>query len=258
VLTVDGPASVDARFDAEVRLEEDGEGTAYRWGSAEASWALGGSYRWERRVGASLAFGFKGNAVTVAMVEGPAMGTARISVDGAGAAKVDGYATALGSRQVRLTGFGPGAHTLTVTVTGAGRPAANGTRVGVDGLRWGGRDRPDPIPSAVAWGRLDDADASGGTAVTADVAGATASLRFTGTGCTLLTARGPKMGRADVYIDGDLVKRVDLYAEAPKLGVARTFGGLDDGPHRIQVVVRGTHGPAASGSAVVVDGWIVR
>lgn len=258
VLTVDGPASADARFDAEVRLEEDGEGTAYRWGTAKASWALGGSYRVERRAGAALTFGFKGNAATVTLVEGPAMGKAKVTVDGTGVAKVDGYAATLGPRAIRLTGFGPGAHTLTVMVTGSRRPAATGTRVGVDALRWGGRDRPDPPPSTATWGSIADADASGGAAVTTDVAGATASLRFTGTGCTWITARGPQMGRADVYIDGDLVKRVDLFGSAEKLGVARTFGGLDDGPHRIEVVVRGTHAPDAKGPSIVVDGWIVR
>jgi hypothetical protein len=258
VLTVEGPTSVGVRFDAEVRLEETGPGTSFRWGTIATPVALGGSYRWEDRTGASLAFAFKGGAVTVFMIEGPKMGRATFSVDGAPTARVDGYAAVVARRSVRLDDLGPGAHTLSIEVTGTRRPTAAGTRVGVDGLRWGGKDRTDPPSTAVTWGRVLDADASGGEAASSDVANATASLRFTGTGCTLLTARGPGMGRADVYIDGVFVKRVDLYAGATKFGVARTFDGLDDASHRVEVVVRGTHHPAATGSMVVVDGWIVR
>jgi hypothetical protein len=34
--------------------------------------------------------------------------------------------------------------------------------------------------------------------------------------------------------------------------------GLTDGAHVVRIVVRGTHGPDATGSAVAVDGWIIR
>ena len=91
-----------------------------------------------------------------------------------------------------------------------------------------------------------------------DVPAATASLRFTGTGVTLITARGPSMGRVEIWIDGSLARTANLYGPSRVFGAQRTIAGLADTSHVVKLRVLGTHAADATGSSVVVDGWIVR
>jgi hypothetical protein len=258
-VTLSGEMDVDAQFDATTQVEEAGAGTAYEWGSKSDPGAIGGSYRWEHRAGSSMTFAFEGPAVTLVTVSGPAMGKATVSIDGGQVATINGYAKA--SRfgiENRYTQLGAGAHTLMVTTLGTHGPRSKGSRVAIDALRWGGVLRKNPKASASTWGSVADGMAGGGAYALSNVAGASASLSFTGTGATLLTVRGPGMGRAEIWVDGSLVRTVDLYAASTDFGVHRTVSGFADGPHVVTVIVFGTHGAASTGSAIAVDGWIVK
>ena len=252
------PTDVVATFESVVSVEQDGAGTGFGWGRATHPAAIGGSYRWERRAGASAAYGFSGGAVTLFTVSGPAMGKGRIRIDGVTQETFDGFERAItGGLRHRFEGLGPGPHELTVEVLGTKRPAANGTRVAVDALRWGGRTRRDPAPSSMAWATAANVTASGGTYAISDARGAFARLVFTGTGVTLRTRRGPGMGKAEVWLDGTLVKIADLYAATPRFATVPLASGLPDGPHTVRVVVLGTRRTASRGNAVVVDRWLV-
>lgn len=258
-LSVNAPVAVGAGFEATTQLQEDGPGTHFAWARARDVRAIGGSYRWERRGGASATFGFEGGAVTLFTVAGPAMGNARVTIDGERVGTIHGYARSFrAGAAARFTHLGGGGHTLAVIVAGTSSPRAIDTRVGVDALRWGGSTRSDPRPASSAWAKRTDPSAGGDSFVVSDVAGATASLRFTGTGVTLITARGPSMGRVEIWIDGSLARTANLYAPSRVFGAQRTVTGLPDNSHAVKVRVLGTHAADARGSAVVVDGWIVR
>jgi hypothetical protein len=118
--------------------------------------------------------------------------------------------------------------------------------------------RKSPKPSASSWAPVVNASAVDGAYVVSDVAGASASLSFTGTGAVLLTATGPQFGRAEVYVDGVLVRTIDLYSAVPAFGASRTVAGFTDTSHVVTVVVLGEHRAAATGSSILVDGWIVK
>jgi lysozyme len=258
-LTVNGPVTIGAGFEATTQLQEDGPGTRFVWGRAKDARAIGGSYRWERRSDASVTFGFEGGAVTLFTVAGPAMGNAAVAIDGLPVGVVHGYARSFRSGvATRFTDLGAGGHMLIVTVAGTSSPRATDTRVGVDGLRWGGNTRSDPRPVSNTWASRTDPSAGGGSFVVSDVAGATASLRFTGTGVTLITERGPSMGRLEIWIDGSLARTTNLYAPSRAFGAQRTVTDLPDTSHVVKVRVLGTRAADATGSSVVVDGWIVR
>jgi len=258
-LPVDGSRAVGATFTATQALEQDGVGTGYTWGPRIDRRALGGYYRTDHRTGASTTFAFQGGSATLVTVTGPAMGKATVAVDGAGVGTINGYASSSHFDVERLfDGFGPGAHTLTVTATGTSSTKATGTRVAVDAIRWGGTLHKSPHATASTWGEVSQGSTSGGSYVVSDTAGASASLHFTGTGASLLTIRGPGMGMARLLVDGVAVDTVDLYAAGAMFGAQKTVSGLSDGPHVLTVQVLGTHRPAASGSAVAVDGWIIR
>jgi GH25 family lysozyme M1 (1,4-beta-N-acetylmuramidase) len=254
-----GVIEVGAQFDATTQLEETGSGTGYEWGSKSDPRAEGGSYRWEHRAGASTTFSFEGPAITLVTVEGPAMGKASVSIDGGQVATINSYAKSSSfGIEDRFTQLGSGPHMLTVTALGTHGPQSTGTKFGVDALRWGGKLRKNPHASASNWSSVANASAGGGAYVVSDVAGASASLGFTGTGATLITVRGPGMGRADIWVDGTFVRTVDLYAASTRFGVKRTVSGFADGPHEVTVIVQGTHRAIASGSSVAVDGWIIK
>ena len=215
-VTVSQPIEVAATFNSVVSVEQDGAGSAFGWGRVVAPDAMGGSYRWERRAGASATYAFSGGTVTLFTVSGPGMGRGRISIDGTPVDTFDGYAGAVGTGvKHRFTQLGPGPHSLTVDVLGTKRPAATGTRVAVDALRWGGLTRVDPPAGPAAWASVSHATASGGSYVISDARDAFARLRFQGTGVSLRTLRGPAMGRAEVWVDGALTRVVDLYAPSP-------------------------------------------
>jgi bacillopeptidase F len=97
----------------------------------------------------------------------------------------------------------------------------------------------------------------GGRYVASSVAGARASFRFRGPAVTIITATGPRFGRAEVWVDGTLERRIDLSAATTTFGVTRTIGGLADRVHNVRVVVLGRPGKIGSGTAVAIDGWTV-
>ena len=257
-LTVSSPTNVVATFDSVVSVEQDGAGTAFAWGRAFHPRAVGGSYRWERRSGATATYGFSGGVVTLFTISGPMMGRGQVEIDGAIVSTFDGYAHALATKMAhRFGGLGPGVHALTVRVLGTKRPAAAGTRVGVDALRWGGLTRADPSPAAAAWAAVTNASASGGSYAISDVREAFTRLRFQGTGASIRVLRGPAMGRAEVWLDGAFVRVVDLYAPTKRFASMPLVSRLVDGSHTVRIEVLGTHRRASSGNSVAVDRWLV-
>jgi GH25 family lysozyme M1 (1,4-beta-N-acetylmuramidase) len=247
-----GAKHVSAIFGFPLTVEEDGPGTSYTWGRAADPLAIGGSYRREKRLDAEVAFDVSGGVVTLWTIAGADRGRARVVVDGTIVDTIDGYAPSEERRSYRFDGLGPGAHEFRVVVLGSERPASRGKWVAIDALRWGGVTRPDPAGRA-AWGRHE------GEAISAisDVAGATARLRFTGSGVMVRLARGPSMGKAELRIDGTTVRVVDLYATEPGYRTVEIAEGLVDGQHTATVVVLGIHRPASRHDAVAVDGWLV-
>jgi Divergent InlB B-repeat domain len=258
LVTVAGPIHAEATFDSVVSAEEDGDGTAYAWARVADARAAGGAYRWERRASATAEHAFTGSAVTLVTVSGPTMGRARVSVDGTVLGTFDGYAPSLRfGVERRYTGLGSGDHVLTVETLGTKRPASSGTRVAIDALRWGGTLHVEPAAVAT-WGRVSDAGASGGAFAISDAAGAFARLRFHGTGATLVTRRGPSMGRAEVWVDGSLWSVVDLYRPTNGFASLTLVRSLADRWHVVKLVVRGTKRAASAGTSVAVDRWVVR
>ncbi|HEX6131146.1 MAG TPA: GH25 family lysozyme [Actinomycetota bacterium] len=252
-VTALGEVAVGAVFG--VPVQEDGEGASSAWARGRDPRALGGSFRWERRAGAAATYAFDGGTVTLRTVEGPAFGRARVLVDGVPVATIDGYARAFGVEARRLEDLAPGPHELEIVALGSARPAASDARVGVDALRWGGRLRANPGPSRETWAPAADVDASGGAFVRSDAPGATATLRFDGTGVDWLTFRGPGMGVAEVRVDGEVVRTVDLRRDERRPVRLRIASGLASGPHVVRVRVLALD---RGRGVVAVDGWIVR
>jgi lysozyme len=246
-----------ANFRAATEVSEEASGSSFVWGARDDARAIGGSYRWERRVGASITLGFSGSTVTLWTVAGPAFGRARIEIDGVYRTTIDRYRPSFAVVPRTFTGSGRGAHSLQVSIVapGPGHPDAVGT--GVDAITDVNGTRRAPAGAAARWSAEAAGSAMGGRYVASSVAGARASFRFRGPAVTIITATGPRFGRAEVWVDGTLERRIDLSAATTTFGVTRTIGGLADRVHTIRVVVLGQPGKTGSGTAVAIDGWTV-
>jgi lysozyme len=246
--TLEHPRRVSTRH-------EDLVPTRFSWSRERDGRAIGGSYRWERSRSSSISYGFRGGAITLFTVEGPGMGKARVTIDGKTVAILDGYAKRFraGVRH-RFEGFSGGRHTLTITPLGRKRRAAMGRRVVVDALRWGGRLRREPKVESSSWATKDEPGARDGTVAVSDVRGAEAEVSFSGTGLVLRAVRGPSGGRARIWIDGKLVRTIDLFARHRKLVSLSVAGDLRDGQHVARIVVLGRGHRGNGGGVVAIDG----
>jgi GH25 family lysozyme M1 (1,4-beta-N-acetylmuramidase) len=240
-------------FAMPTEIEQASPAIAYAWRGVSAAKAYGGSYTVERGKGASATFAFSGRQVTWFTVMGPAFGRAIVLIDGHDRGTFDGYAPANRFKVARtFHGLAPGPHTITVRATGKRSSAATDALVAIDAFRAGGSKVWSPTLTG-SWRMQRVGD---GTAAVTDLGRASATFVFHGTGVRWRTARGPFRGKAELWIDGALLKTVDNFAPAPAI-VTRTIEGLALGTHTLRIVVLGTARPAADGAEIAVDGFSV-
>ena len=80
-----------------------------------------------------------------------------------------------------------------------------------------------------------------------------------GTGVTVLGIRGPVYGMIDLYLDGEPLERVDLFASAT--GLQQTLyetDGLPPGEHTLAAVISGSKNPLSGGVGFALDAFDVR
>jgi hypothetical protein len=106
------------------------------------------------------------------------------------------------------------------------------------------------------WKGVADPTASGGTYRASPTKGATATFKFSGTGITWVTRKGPSQGIATVTIDGKNKGNVDLYA-ATSQSFSQSYSGLTSTKHTIVIKVTGTKDAASGNTNIAVDAFIV-
>jgi GH25 family lysozyme M1 (1,4-beta-N-acetylmuramidase) len=245
--------TTSAPFAPPTAVEEDDPAIAYAWRTASNADASGDRYAVERRAGASVSFGFEGNAVTWITATGPAQGMAAVWIDGLRVGTFDqfGERTAFGVHRT-FTGLGGGEHRILVRVLGRASARARDTRVVVDGFESGGVRVPESSGEA-SWAGAAVPAASSGEVVASELAGARLLLTFRGTGIEWTTLRDREQGRAAIYVDGLLVREVDNFATTPLFGVTRSVTGLVEGVHTFEIVVLGQSRTRATGTLVTID-----
>lgn len=113
----------------------DTPSATYGWRRVVASPASGGAYSVSNLTGSAMEFRFVGTLIDWYTVRGPAMGKAKVFVDGTLKATIDNYAGSLAYNvQRRISGLADAAHTVRIVVAGTKNPSSSGTSVAVD--RW--------------------------------------------------------------------------------------------------------------------------
>jgi GH25 family lysozyme M1 (1,4-beta-N-acetylmuramidase) len=249
--------TTEADFAAPTEVEQASPAISYGWRSVSSAKAYGRSYSMERLAGATASFSFSGKTVTWYTVMGPSQGMASVWIDGRAKGTFNQYAPAMTFKVPRsFRHLARGDHTITIRVLGReGADGGTDTQVAVDAIDAGGKVIWSPA-LRFAWGKAKNADASGGDVAVSDLAGTAATFSFYGTGVDWHTVRGPHQGRAEIYVDGALLKTVDNYANAPATA-DRTIAGLALGLHELQIVVLGEARPAARGTQTSIDAFTV-
>ena len=99
--------------------------------------------------------------------------------------------------------------------------------------------------------------ATDGTYRSTPTKNATVTVTFSGASIDWITAKGRGYGQASVTIDGVPKGTVDLYASAMTWRSAVPYTGLSAGAHTMVIKVLGTKNAAATGTRIVVDGFVV-
>jgi bacillopeptidase F len=244
-------------FRASTDEQDSSSAAGYRWKAAASAHAYGRSYQVESGKGATASVAFRGSAITWYTMTGPAEGRASVYVDGVKKAAVNNWSAATKWHVPRtVSGLKPGAHRLQIVVAGAkGSTKGTGTDIVLDAVKVAKKLLATPA-AVTTWRRVKTSAASGGGYTASTQRGATASLVFRGTSLAWVSARGPAMGKAKVYVDGVLKTTVDGYAKRSAWNIRRTVTGLSDTLHTVKIVVTGKR-RASTGTTVVVDRWLV-
>lgn len=115
-------------------------------------------------------------------------------------------------------------------------------------------DARQSVELAGDWTTVPARAFSAATAVATIGAGASARIRFHGTGVSWIGLLGPSSGVADVYLDGVLVDSVDQFR--PGTQVNATLFARDDlppGPHELRIVPTGERNPLSASSVTLID-----
>ena len=105
------------------------------WRTAKATTASGAAFAAANLRGATTSFTFRGTSVSWFTQTSPAMGKAKVYVDGVLKTTVDNYSKrSIWNVRRTVSGLSDATHTVTVKVTGSKRKASTGTEVVVD--RW--------------------------------------------------------------------------------------------------------------------------
>jgi hypothetical protein len=258
------PAAPPPTFTSGSRVEEAsasvGYSTGWTQGDATAGWS-GGTAATTTVPGARATFTFTGTSVNWIGFRGPSAGIARVFVDGVALGEVDLFEPSdLQAVVFSVSGLEPASHTMVVEATGLRNAASTGARVVVDAFDT--RARIEETHSSLAFADYWEATVSRAwsdrTAVFTWVAGARATIAFSGRSVRWIGYRGPLGGIARIYLDGHLVAEVDTYAADEKEQVILYEAtGLTVGAHALTVEVTGEMNVLAQQPFIAVDAFDV-
>jgi hypothetical protein len=226
------------------------------------AWSAGGALL-SSTPGARATLSFTGTEVTWIGARGTQSGIARVYLDGALAAVVDGFSM---SEQIQAalftaSGLADGPHTLAIEATGQQNLLAQNALVVVDAFEV---TRPGlRIPqtdAAVAYGfgwiaGNRDRAYSEGTAAESNTVGAQATFSFNGSGVRWIGVRGPQTGIARIVLDGAVVADFDTFAMSESLQhVDYAVSGLAPGGHTLTVQVLGKN-PMSTNFWILIDAF---
>ncbi|WP_354531831.1 hypothetical protein [Nakamurella sp. UYEF19] len=280
---------------AEVSVDDSDPTVRYRgtWTTGKDAGKYGGGDHYTDERGASAELTFTATSVSVRGARAPWHGDLTVSIDGGAATTISAYA-ANRSDDVELfgtSGLAGGSHTIEVVASGGGdhgavvaldRFVVGSTTPGTPKLSTPPAPSAPTAPSTVSvpvlpaaptepaspvaidddefsyqgpWSTSRGSAKLGGGDHYSDSSGATATLTFTGTGATIVSATAPWHGQATFSVDGGPAQPRGLQASTrtDQQPIFRVTG-LTPGRHTIMATVTGQHNAGSTGTVVSIDG----
>lgn len=117
-------------------------------------------------------------------------------------------------------------------------------------------DTAPEITATGSWQSIAVASASDGTLKSASATDSSLTLRFSGTSVCWFAQTGNASGKAKVYLDGALVKEVDLYNPTTNYQQPVFYKeSLSAGSHTIKIEAAGSKNSKSQGQDINVDGF---
>jgi len=239
---------------------------AYFWAPQATTSAYGHCMSNTSSSAAKLAFSFYGTQVTWVYPTGPKGGIQKVSIDGTQVGTVDQYSSSVAYKVSRtFSGLSNGPHVLVVESTKTKNPASGGYFIyhdkfvapGYAGDRAIDNENNSDCMTRYFFGKLSNANASGGTLSYDKSAQAPIAFTFSGTSITWKYVTGPKGGIQRVWIDGVDKGTVDQYSASVTYQVTKTFSGLPSGVHTILIKGSGSKNASSTGYFIYHDAFIV-
>lgn len=148
--------------------------------------------------------------------------------------------------------------TATAAPTSTSTPTATATPLAAVGA--GTHQNGSPAVAVTGtWSTTSSSADSGGGVSFSSTGGASATLRFTGTGVSWVSRRSSTSGIDEVRLDGVLVASVDRYSATTRSAqTVWTSGTLPAGTHTVTITRGSTRNPAATGGNLIHDAFVVR
>lgn len=264
-VTMDADQTVVAAFDAplpSVTLSDADPAVDYGgWRGVVDPAASGGAYRSSTVKNEKVTWATPSATTSITWIArtGPDRGMANVTIDGNSRGTVDLYASSPGSVSNVYSGLSSARHTVVIKALGTKNTASTGTSVTLDAFVVGAAIVEEHHPGIRygSWASTAQAAATDGTYRSTPTKNATVTVTFSGASIDWITAKGRGYGQASVTIDGVLKGTVDLYASATAWRSAVPYAGLSAGAHTMVIKVLGTKRAAATGTRIVVDGFVV-
>lgn len=243
-------------------IQDDSTSVQYNgWRGVQDGNSSGSSYRVSNNGNNFVRFVFNGDKLTWLTRMDPDQGKARVVIDNVDKGVIDLYREQT-RHKVRKTfkNLGDGKHHVKIIVLDEKNPNSSDTNVVVDAFRVGNSliEETHVRVRYSAWVGIANSAASDGTYRRSSNPSSRARLTFIGTAIDFITAKGPRYGKVNVFIDGsEVAHEIDLYDPTPQWQVEYHFDGLTPGQHTIEIRPANAKNDASAGKGVIVDAFRV-
>jgi N-acetylglucosamine-6-sulfatase len=195
--------------------------------------------------------------VAIITYRGPDQGLMRVKIDGIEQPEVDLYAPTPEYRHVvRYGDLSLARHTIVVSPRNQRNPESVNAYIRIDAFDAAGKviENDNSMVTYSGWAGVNRAGAYLKSYRQSSTMRAALTFFVERQTFTLITARGPAFGIADIYINGSLHQSIDLYSPTLMLQQEIVITGPTTTSKPIRIEVSGRKNPASSGTTIVFDG----
>lgn len=231
------------------------------WNTSTSSSHSGGTAKYNSTSGNSAQLTFNGTGIKILSFTAANRGYAYIYIDNKLIKTVNLYSSTTKYKVpiFEINNLTNGTHTIKIVNKGTKSASSTGIYITLDAFvittyKRLIEENTSGITYSGTWSTSTNINHSGGTAKYNKTAGNYSQYTFSGTGVKVLSYKATNMGLMDIYIDGKLIKTVDLYSATTSYKVPIfEKNNLSVGTHTIKLVNKGQKSASSTGTYITLD-----